>query len=577
MSDKPIHNEDYENIKHRIDELSHLVYEVASGNFDYKIDIRDNSDELAGLVEVINMMGEELKESTVSRDFMESIYRGVVDILIILSPDHKIERINDAVQGYLDYTPEELIGKDISFIICEDDINSYEHFRTKLNANESVHISELKLKRKDNIYLETSASFSLLFDNQKKNIGTVLIAKDITKSKQTEKELIEAKIKAEKASQAKSNFLANMSHEIRTPLSGVLGFLELLSSTSLDPIQQKYLDLAITSGQTLSVLLKDILDLTKVESGKLNLESISFNLVDSIKSSLSTYQLSAQKKGIKLNVEFDEGFPGFVVSDPSRIKQVITNLVGNAIKFTDNGSVTLQASYKEFEEDQINVEINVIDSGIGIPKELHENIFKSFTQADFSTTRKFGGTGLGLTITKHLVEMMNGTIEIESPPLSFGKSQGTCFKVNLPMPISRDHLKEVVKADIKTNQFDPPINVLVVDDSDVNLFLAENILKKLNARVKGFQNPIEAIEAAKKEEFDIVLMDIQMPEIDGYEATRVLRKNNFTNPIVALSANAYEDDINLCYQAGMDGHISKPFNNSILYSRICTFLKRFND
>jgi PAS domain S-box-containing protein len=335
-------NDEY--VRKRVDDISKLIYEVAAGNFDYKLKQRDVEGELEGLIGGINMLGEELKASTVSRDFMESIYKGVVDILIIITPDQTIDRVNDAVVDHLGYSPQDLIGRDFKTLLSTEDFSFLQEIQQHLASNGAYHNAELRLLRKDKSLLETSASFSSLFDNQKNHLGTIVIAKDITHIKETERELKKAKEKAEAANKAKSHFLANMSHEIRTPLNGMLGFLELLGGTSLDTDQTEYLDMIKTSGQSLAKLLNDILDLSKVENGKLNIEMVEFNLKDSIQSSFKTYSYLAREKGLEFIMEFESDLPEMVIGDPSRLTQIMTNLVGNSLKFTREGGIFIKVS-----------------------------------------------------------------------------------------------------------------------------------------------------------------------------------------------------------------------------------------
>ncbi len=325
-------NDEY--VRKRVDDISKLIYEVAAGNFDYKLKQRDVEGELEGLIGGINMLGEELKASTVSRDFMESIYKGVVDILIIITPDQTIDRVNDAVVDHLGYSPQDLIGRDFKTLLSTEDFSFLQDIQQHLASNGAYHNAELRLLRKDKSLLETSASFSSLFDNQKNHLGTIVIAKDITHIKETERELKKAKEKAEAANKAKSHFLANMSHEIRTPLNGMLGFLELLGGTSLDTDQTEYLDMIKTSGQSLAKLLNDILDLSKVENGKLNIEHVPFNLKSSIQPSFQTYSYLAREKGLDFILDVEPDLPEIVIGDPSRLTQILTNLIGNSLKFT---------------------------------------------------------------------------------------------------------------------------------------------------------------------------------------------------------------------------------------------------
>ena len=570
-------NDEY--VRKRVEDISKLIYEVAAGNFDYKLKQRDVEGELEGLIGGINMLGEELKASTVSRDFMESIYKGVVDILIIINPDQTIDRVNDAVVDHLGYSPQDLIARDFKTLLSPGDFAILEEIKLHLNSNGAYHNAELRLLRKDKTLLETSASFSSLFDNQKNHLGTIVIAKDITHIKTTERELKMAKEKAEAANKAKSHFLANMSHEIRTPLNGMLGFLELLGGTSLDPDQTEYLDMIKTSGQSLAKLLNDILDLSKVENGKLNIEYVPFNLKNTLQPSFQTYSYLAREKGLDFVFEFTPDLPELVIGDPSRLTQILSNLIGNSLKFTQEGGLFIRLSGNKKDNRRLNLLLEVTDTGVGIPDQMQTSIFDSFTQADTSTTRKYGGAGLGLAITKHLVALMNGTIRFECPPVSRGRENGTSFFVELPleMPTSSERPESDPVTTKQTLAFPNGFRVLLVDDNEINILLAQKVLEKLNAGVSLARDGKQALDLALERSFDVILMDIQMPVMDGFEASTALRKAGYQAPIIALSANVYPEEIKTCFENGMNGHIGKPFTLDGIYNKITSVVNQTED
>lgn len=570
-------NDEY--VRKRVDDISKLIYEVAAGNFDYKLKQRDVEGELEGLIGGINMLGEELKASTVSRDFMESIYKGVVDILIIITPDQTIDRVNDAVVDHLGYSPQDLIGRDFKTLLSTEDFSFLQDIQQHLASNGAYHNAELRLLRKDKSLLETSASFSSLFDNQKNHLGTIVIAKDITHIKETERELKKAKEKAEAANKAKSHFLANMSHEIRTPLNGMLGFLELLGGTSLDTNQTEYLDMIKTSGQSLAKLLNDILDLSKVENGKLNIEHVPFNLKSSIQPSFQTYSYLAREKGLDFILDFEPDLPEIVIGDPSRLTQILTNLIGNALKFTQEGSVFIRVSGSRKDNHHLDLLLEVTDTGVGIPEQMRASIFDSFTQADTSTTRKFGSAGLGLAITKHLVALMGGTIKFECPPISKNQDNGTSFFVELPLkvPTSTGRSEHDPAATKETPAFPRGFRVLLVDDNEINILLAQKVLEKLNANVSLARDGKQAHDLALEQKFDVILMDIQMPVMDGFEASTALRKAGYQAPIIALSANVYPEEIKTCFENGMNGHIGKPFTVDGIFNKITSVINESPD
>lgn len=561
-------------IKKRIDAINQLIYEVASGNFDYKLERSEQEDELDGLIGGVNMLGEELKASTVSRDFMESIYRGVVDILFVLKPDFTIERINDATVNDLGFSQEELIHKPFKKVVLRKDHDALSKILDRLKTEPTCHNMEIHLNRKDQGYIPTSASFSTLYDNQKHILGTLVIAKDISILKNSEKELMLAKEHAELANLAKTSFLTNMSHEIRTPLNGILGFIDLLLETHTDETQKYYLNLIKSSGDSLAKLLNDILDLNKVEQGKLNLENIKFRL-QSILDTVTPFKFLAEEKGIDFRINFDPALPEFVIGDPSRLSQILRNLLGNALKFTSNGEIVVTFEVESIKNYHLILKGTVLDTGLGVPKNKQKIIFESFTQADNSTTRKYGGSGLGLTITSHLATLMDGDISVESPPKSLGRTSGSAFTFHVALRVSdTGPPRSITLVPSENLRFPRPYSILVVDDNEINLTLAKKVLENLGGQVSVAQNGLEAVQSVEGKSFDCILMDIQMPVMDGYEATKKLRDNNCKIPILALSANAFNEQVEKCLEVGMNSYIRKPFTKKEIFNTIEACLNR---
>ncbi|MFN3690165.1 MAG: ATP-binding protein, partial [Fimbriimonadales bacterium] len=350
----------------------------------------------------------------------------------------------------------------------------------------------------------------------------------------------EMAVRAEAASRAKSEFLANMSHEIRTPMNGVLGMVQLLEDTPLTQEQQELLRTLKNSAHYLLGLLNDILDLSKIEAGKMTLEQIPVDLHALAQEMSALFGGRASEKGLLLEVRVDPNTPQWVLGDPVRLRQIVANFLSNAIKFTHEGSVSLillpSPTYAQ------GVWIGVQDTGIGIPKEKQESLFEAFTQADSSTTRKYGGTGLGLTISKKLAEMMGGRIGVESE-----LGVGSLFFVDLPLPAAQPPQQQ---SDALPSQPAPAAfpgkRILLVEDNEVNRKVATRLLGKMQVEIDVAVNGLEAVQKATENNYDLILMDCQMPEMDGYEATRVLRARGVQTPIIALTANALEGDREQC-------------------------------
>jgi PAS domain S-box-containing protein len=491
--------------------------------------------------------------------------------------------INRAAANLLGYEPEEILGQNAHDLLHHQKADG-SHYPVQdcpifhcFVQESNCRVESEVFWRRDGSSIPVSYSAFRVVENGR-TVGAVVTFSDISARKLAEAELRKAKEAAESANQAKSEFLARMSHEIRTPLNGVVGLIDLLDHTELDQGQRHYVRLAHEAADALIAVINDILDFSKIEAGKIEIESIEFDLPKVVEGLIELLGPVAAKRGLELRSQVDPTVPHALRGDPNRVRQVLTNLIGNAIKFTAAGSVCARVSLERAEADYCVVRVAVEDTGIGIPGDRIDRLFKRFSQVDTSTTRKFGGTGLGLAISKGLVELMGGKISVQSLE---GKGTTFCFTLKLALP----RIQPAVGAQQPTRASDPAsalavntqrklgLHLLVAEDNQMNQFVAREILKRAGCTCEIVGDGSLAMAALEKGRYDLVLMDCQMPVMGGLEAVQRIREREAAAgsprmPIIALTAEAISGDREKCFAAGMDSYITKPINPTELFAAI---------
>ena len=537
----------------------------------------------------LNKELEKLNNSAIlASQYTLSLIEASQDPLVTLNTKGKITDMNQALVNSTGMSREELTGSDF-----------FDYFTEKKNAREvhkevfdkgSVSNLPLTIKHRNGKLTDVLCNGSVYKDAQGEVAGVVIVARDVTEQKKIASALIEARVFAELATEiaeeakknaesaaiiaknavkAKQQFLSNMSHEIRTPMNAIIGFTKVVLKTDLTVKQLEYINAIKISGDALIVLINDILDLAKVDSGKMTFEKKPFKLNASLESMLHLFENKIQEKNLKLIKAYDPNIPKVLVGDPVRLHQIILNLVNNAVKFTQKGKITVGAQLVFEDDDRVVIEFSISDTGIGIPADKLNHIFENFNQASSGTSRIYGGTGLGLAIVKQLVELQGGKIRVKS---TIKKGSNFSFslsfqKTNANAALENDLLE--LDSEIKN------IKVLVVEDIALNQLLMKTVLDDFGFERDVAENGKIAIEMLKDKTYDIILMDLQMPEMNGFEATEYIRiKMQSQIPIIALTADVTTVDLDKCKAVGMNDYLAKPVDERLLYSKIVGILKK---
>ena len=534
-------------------------------NFRITQDLREQRAEMKAVTARMEEQQTEMRQ-------LSLVARNANDSVIITDKARQIVWVNDAFTRVTGFSIDEARGRVISDLLTGGDQSL-----RKVNAIDDAveegraFRGELQNVTQDGrrIWLDVNL-FPIRDDNGDAEFF-VSIERDVTEARQLAQEMVKARKAAEEGARAKAEFLANMSHEIRTPLTGVIGMADLLAETPLDAEQSRFTETIRGSSMSLMAIINDILDLSKLDAGRMQLHPVTFSPHACIQETLDLLSPAADAKGLKITFSVGETTPDYVKADDGRIRQVVINILGNAIKFTDEGGVDVQLRHVN---DALGKRLicEVSDTGIGIPKDQQEQIFDHFTQAEAATTRKFGGTGLGLSITRHILDVMGGGISVQSEP-----GEGATFCIEFPY---EDAEEAQVPAALAANsdepvQIAPGLKILVAEDNQTNRFLLKKYLKDQPVELAFAHDGVEAVEQMASFAPDLIFMDMSMPRMNGVQATQEIRKMAVAQPtIVALTAHAFDGEMQTCLDAGMDDFLTKPLRKVTLINWIVAFQKR---
>ena len=524
-----------------------------------------------------------------SEHLFRTVVENLAEGLLITEFDDSILYANPRLALITGYEVEEMIGKQTHKLFTDESEWPAAERRNGERAQGIGGSYEMRLRRKDGTLIWVLVNAAPFVNAENEIIGTFGAVTDITERKAAQEDLIEARERALEASRLKSEFVANMSHEIRTPMNGIIGMTNLLIDTNLSEEQREFATIIKSSGDSLLKIINDVLDFSKIEAGKLVIECAPFNLIACLEETAAIFLQASRVRKIDISIAVDRRVPTLVLGDALRIKQILTNLLSNAVKFTHKGNVTVSVSVLMEAGKDVTLEFRISDTGIGIPTEVQGRLFQPFTQADGSTTRNYGGTGLGLSISQTLVNLLGGNIGFQS---DFGV--GSTFWFVIPLQKNLDVLEE--DSGLNNPLRSPIVNmeengweqsssfmkgqtsprIMVVEDNPVNQKVAVKMLHRLGIEPVLTSNGKEAVALFQRELFDIILMDCQMPEMDGYAATTEIRKLTHEHNviIIAMTANALEGDREKCLTAGMDDYLAKPVKTEELKKKLSYWLDR---
>jgi PAS domain S-box-containing protein len=565
-----------------------LSSEILKAKVAVFVDLYRKNKELLEQKEKVKTLHSDVEVQTTLSKYSNSLIEASLDPLFTVSPDGKLMDMNEATVRVTGLDRAVLIGSDFFEYFTEPE--RARKVCLDVFAQGSVINSPLTLRHTSGELTDVFFNGSVYKDSKGTVSGIVIVARDVTEQKRIATELLNAKTAAELATgiaevaqgkaelatriaedavKAKQQFLSNMSHEIRTPMNAIIGFAKVILRTDLSDRQKEYLQAIKMSGDTLIVLINDILDLAKVDAGKMTFEKVPFRLEESISAMLHLFETKIQEKNLGLIKQYDQRIPKVLLGDSVRLHQVILNLVSNAVKFTTEGKITIGVNMIDEDDEKVTIEFSVKDTGIGIPANRIDQIFENFQQASDDTTRLYGGSGLGLAIVKQLVEPQGGSVRVRS---TVGEGSVFSFILSFPKTTKEvDGESDLVEIDTDIKN----VQILVVEDISLNKLLLKVLLSDFGFEFDMVSNGQEALEKLQYKSYDVILMDLQMPVMNGFEATEQIRNTlGLSTPILALTADVTTVDLEKCRAVGMNDYVSKPIDEKILYNKIVGLLKK---
>ncbi len=506
---------------------------------------------------------------------MQAILDHIPMIVYLKDLQGRYLMVNKYFKAAFDISEQQVLGK------TAHEVNSYDIAERHHKLDGEVMLALQPLEREELVITKKGQCTMLvtkfpLFDKEGELFALCGVDKDISDIVRTRENLVSARLKAESAEKLQEEFLANMSHEIRTPMNGIVGMTHLLSDSKLTPAQQEWVQIISYSSDSLLAIINDILDLSKIKAGRMALDETDFSIHDAINQVMIPFQVRTNAKGVSLRKKIDERLPLYVWGDQHKLVQILNNLIGNAVKFTDKGSIYLEVNVKEESDYIMVIQFNVTDTGIGIAENNLDSIFESFVQAGSDMVRRFGGTGLGLAITKRLVELQGGQISVISEE---GKGSSFNFDIRYAQSDKKDSNQEKCISHYSENNFLAGKKVLIVEDNEVNQKVIKAILEKHGLQISMANNGKEAVHMLQKQtDYDLIIMDLQMPEMNGFQATTFIRnKLHLTIPIIAMTASALRNEKKNCMELGMNDYLTKPFAPTELINHLSVILHPRHD